>query len=65
MKLRMLILLALFIVLLGCGNRNKKTGGKPQNTDKQAVMVEELALQPLNEYLTVSGKLEEIGRAHV
>jgi len=50
------ISIALLIILSAC---NKKEGKKTEKADEsQPVMVEELSLRPLDEYITVSGKLE-------
>lgn len=59
MKYRTLILiiLALAIAIAGCG----KKGGAPANPDeKQPVTVEEVTLRELDDFITVSGKLEGI-----
>lgn len=56
------LLIPILILLLGLSACGKK-GGKPQgmdNDNRPVVMVSELALAPLNEYITVSGKLEGI-----
>ena len=61
MKYGKYIVLAMLIVFLGltaCG-RGKKSGPE-QKDEAQPVMVEELGLRDLDEYITVSGKLEGI-----
>lgn len=56
------IMIPIMILLLGLSACGKK-GGKPNamdNDNRPVVMVTELALAPLDEYITVSGKLEGI-----
>lgn len=61
MKTRMILIILSLLLLLGaCGKKNDKKQGKPANDDRQAVMVEELSLRPLDEYISLSGKLEGI-----
>lgn len=62
MKLRNTIIILSLLMLLGaCGKpRDNKKQGRPENNDRQAVMVEELSLRPLDEYISLSGKLEGI-----
>ncbi len=62
MKLRnLIIILSLLIALSACGKpRDNKKQGRPENNDRQAVMVEELSLRSLDEYISLSGKLEGI-----
>jgi membrane fusion protein, multidrug efflux system len=55
---RFTILLIVTLAIFGCGKKaDPKTMAKD---DKLAVMVEELSLRPIDEYITVSGKLEGI-----
>ncbi len=58
---RLYILLPLILLLgfSGCKGRGMKPQGK-QKDDTQPVMVEELSLRPLDEFISVSGKLEGI-----
>ncbi len=58
-KIYIVLILSLLLSLSACGKRDKKQG-KPMQDDKQAVMVEELSLRPLDEYISLSGKLEGI-----
>lgn len=51
--------LLLPFIFSACGKRNTATKG-PAKDDRQAVMVEELSLRPLDEFISVSGKLEGI-----
>jgi RND family efflux transporter MFP subunit len=51
--------LVLVFSLTACG-RKGPGGGRPQKDTAQSVMVEELSLQPLDEFINVSGKLEGI-----
>ncbi|MDD4310211.1 MAG: efflux RND transporter periplasmic adaptor subunit [Candidatus Cloacimonetes bacterium] len=61
MKTRsILIILSLLLLINACGKKNDKKQSKPANDDRQAVMVEELSLRPLDEYISLSGKLEGI-----
>ncbi len=54
-----LLLLLLPLIITACGK--KETGPKkPAKDDRQAVMVEELTLRPLDDFISVSGKLEGI-----
>ena len=60
MKTRtIIVIMSLLLVLSACGKKDNKSA-KPKQDDRQAVMVEELSLRPLDEYITVSGKLEGI-----
>lgn len=61
MKIKYILPLLLILSLGACGK--KETGAKPRgsrNDDRQAVMVEELALRDVDEYIRVSGKVEGI-----
>ncbi len=53
-----LLILAMFTI--SACNRGGPPSGRPIQDDRQAVMVEELMLRPLDEYINVSGKLEGI-----
>ncbi|MDD3235260.1 MAG: efflux RND transporter periplasmic adaptor subunit [Candidatus Cloacimonetes bacterium] len=53
------IALSLLLLISACGKKDK-TPKKANQDERQAVMVEELSLRPLNEYISVSGKLEGI-----
>lgn len=56
------VAIALAMALFGpaaCG-KGGKPSGQPAQDDRVAVMVEELALRPISEYISVSGKLEGI-----
>ncbi|MDY0151924.1 MAG: efflux RND transporter periplasmic adaptor subunit [Candidatus Cloacimonas sp.] len=55
-----MIILSLLLALSACGKKDDKKAGKPVKDDRQAIMVEELSLRPLDEYISVSGKLEGI-----
>lgn len=61
MNFRYLILIPLAAALLinACGKKDSKAPGTGKD-DRQVVMVEELALRPIDEYILVSGKLEGI-----
>lgn len=58
-KTYILIPLLLATLLLSCNKKNSGSKGMPKD-DKQAVMVEELSYRPLDDYISVSGKLEGI-----
>lgn len=61
MKIKYILPLLLILGLGACGK--KETAAKPRgsrNDDRQAVMVEELALRDVDEYIRVSGKVEGI-----
>ncbi|MDD3103809.1 MAG: hypothetical protein PHY24_06315, partial [Candidatus Cloacimonetes bacterium] len=61
MKIQYILALLLILSLGACGK--KETNESPRssrNDDRQAVMVEELTLRDVDEYIRVSGKLEGI-----
>jgi RND family efflux transporter MFP subunit len=54
----LLILIGMALLFTACNKGKTAPEQKFGKTDKQSVMVETLALRTLNEYITVSGKLE-------
>ncbi|MBP7118063.1 MAG: efflux RND transporter periplasmic adaptor subunit [Candidatus Cloacimonetes bacterium] len=62
MKNYMMIPLLLILSLSACGKKDKAApeGKKPGNDDRQTVMVESLSRQIIDDFITVSGKLEGI-----
>jgi len=63
MRFRYILILILGVSLLlslSCKKKDAKTGKAPAGDETQPVVVEELALRPLDEFVIVSGKLEGI-----
>lgn len=61
MKIQYILALLLILSLGACGKKEtNKNPRSSRNDDRQAVMVEELALRDVEEYIRVSGKLEGI-----
>lgn len=58
-NLYIIFTLSLAVLLFSCGKKAPTQKGMPKD-DKQAVMVEELTVRPLDDYISVSGKLEGI-----
>lgn len=56
----MWILIIVVLLVASCQKDGKKTEKQGKADDAQPVMIEELSLRPLNEYIQVSGKLEGI-----
>jgi len=58
-KIYIILALSATLSLFSCGKKADGKKGMPKD-DKQAVMVEELTLRPLEDFVNVSGKLEGI-----
>lgn len=61
MKIRYILPLLLILSLGACGKKEEKTQARgSKNDDRQAVMVEELELRDIDEYIRISGRVEGI-----